>query len=84
MHGASRPQAHHVRQTQARALDLPRTGLAAQMGGDLVDIGDTGGAQGMTLREKSAGDIYRDASAEAGVARIDQPAPFTLDRKSVV
>src|SRR6476646_4703308 len=78
VHRARAARADHVRQTDARAVDLAAARLAAQMRRHLVDVGDAGGAERMTLRQKSAGDVDGNAPAELGLAAVDHAARLTV------
>ena len=71
-------------QPDAGALHLPAAGLAPQMGGDLVDVGDAGGAQRVALGEQPAGDVHRNAPAQGHVAVVDQPAGAAVPAQAEV
>src|SRR5579871_4033626 len=82
--GAGGAHAHHVGEAEPRALDLAGAGFAAQVRGDLVDVGDAGGAQRVALGEQAAGYVHGDAPAERRVAGVDQLAGFALGAKAEV
>jgi Protein of unknown function (DUF998) len=68
---AHRSDAGHVREPGTRARMLPLPGFAPQLGGDLADLSDTGGADGMAHGEQPARGADCDAAADiAGLARI--------------
>src|SRR5262249_45398820 len=52
--------AERVDETHAAALDLPPPGFAANLGGDLGDLGRPGGADRMSLGLEPAGGIDRE------------------------
>src|SRR3990167_3913350 len=80
----ARPAADHVRKAELRVPDLPLSGIAAQVSGDLVDVGDAGSAQGMAFGQQPAGDIHRDAAAQLGVAVVDQPSRLAVGAEAEV
>src|SRR5689334_18341883 len=70
--------ADDMRQPDPRAVDLAATRLAAQMRRHFVDIGDAGGAERMTLREKPARNVDRDAAAKLRLAAVDHAPGFAV------
>src|SRR5690349_1528962 len=78
VHRARAAGANDMRQTDPRAIDLAAARLAAQMRRHFVDVGDAGRAEGMTLGEKPARDVDRDAPPELRLAGIDHPSRFAV------
>lgn len=65
------PHADHVRKAGSGVRTLACTGLAAQLGGDLADLPDTGRPDGMPHREQPAGGAYGDPAADVELARFE-------------
>src|SRR5688572_7233715 len=61
-----------LRKRQAGPVDLAVAGAAAQLGGQLDQLGHAGGTDGMALAQQPATRIDRDPSAEVGVAGLEQ------------
>src|SRR5262245_45268015 len=89
--------AERVGQADTGALDLPRPGLAAKLGGDLGDLRGAGRADGMSFRLEPTGRIDGQLAAEgrpallggdAARARLEEAEPFRGhdlgDREAVV
>ena len=55
-------------------LDLALAGVAPQVRGHLVDVGDAGGAERMTLGEQTARHVDRNPPPERHIAVVDQPS----------
>ena len=65
VHRARVPEADHVGQPHPGTLDLAVARLTAQVGRDLVDVGDPGGGDGVPLGLKPPGDVdWRRAVAQ--------------------
>ena len=65
-----------------RALDLGRLGGAAQLPGQLVALGEAGGAERMALRQQAAGGIGHDLAAVGVVAGVDERLGAALRAQS--
>src|SRR5260370_17514153 len=65
-------------------LDLPRPGLAAQVGGHLVDVGDAGRPERVALGQQAAGDVDRDLAVTPRAAAVDPLAGPALRAQSEV
>ena len=65
-----RVPAECVNESRARAVDLPRARVAAQLGHDLADLRGARRADGMPLRLEPARRIDRDLAAETGPALL--------------
>src|SRR5438874_9893994 len=77
--------AERVGEAAPRAFDLPRAGLAAQLGHDLADLRRPRGADRVALGLQTArrvhGDLATEArpalfGGEAAGARLEEPEPF--------
>src|SRR5262249_2085150 len=62
----------HVSEPDLRLRHVTLARLATQMCGHLVDVGDTGRAEGMTFREQAARNVHRDPSAERRLTLVDE------------
>src|SRR5262245_8726069 len=72
-HGGS-VAAQCVGEAGARALDLARSRLAAELGHDLGDLGGASGADRMALGLEAAGDVDGDLAAKARPALLGRGA----------
>jgi len=57
VHRAGRAEADDVGEADLGVWDLAVAGLAAEVGGDLIDVGGAGGADGMALGDEAAADV---------------------------
>src|ERR1700722_13850659 len=72
--GAGRRQANHMSQTNLGPVDLTVSGLAAQMGRHLVEVGDAGGPDRIAFGQQSAGYIDRQRSVPGRRTGVDEVA----------
>jgi hypothetical protein len=70
------PGTHHVPEPDAGRLDLPRTAPSTQLLDQLVQLTEPRRAEGLALREQSAGHVDRDASLERRRTAAQQGALF--------
>ena len=71
-HGGA--EADDVGHADRRALDLTVARLAAQLRGDLVDVGDAGHADRVALRQQSARHVHRARAVTPRTAPVDEVA----------
>src|SRR5688572_5846572 len=71
-------QTDDVGQADLRAFGLALAGLAAQVGRDLVEIGDAGRSQRMALGEEPAGQVDRDLAAVGRGTAVDHAAGLAV------
>src|SRR5271156_1658532 len=72
--GAGRCQANHMSQTDLGPVNLTVSGLAAQMGRHLVEVGDASGPDRMALGQQSAGYVDRQRSIPGRRTGVDEVA----------
>src|SRR6185369_3628627 len=65
---AGAPKAHVVLERVLKAFDLPLVGRAAQLVGELVALGETGGSERMALRQEPSGRVGHDPAAVGVIA----------------
>jgi len=65
----------------ARPLHLTLAGLATQLGDQLIELANTGRAQGVPLGFKATGRIDRDASAQGKFAALCRRTATTKGHK---
>lgn len=98
--GSHRPGGEHVHNTYGADADhmsesglgvrvLAVAGLTAELGGELADLADTGGADGVTHGQKPTGRADRDPASDVeltcfeiggGVARLTDPDGFDVQQ----
>ena len=72
MDTAGRTKADHVGEANPGALDLTVSGLASQVGGDLVDVGHTGRPNRMPFGDQSTRHVDRGPPVAERTARVDE------------
>ena len=85
VHGAGRAQPDDVGQAHLGPLDLTVAGLAPEVRGHLVEVGDAGGPDGVALGDEPARHVDRRRPVAPGAPPVDEVAgPARLAQREVL